>query len=361
MTRLLLVGAGHAHAQVLRDWAAAPRPGVQLALVGPHALAPYSGMVPGWLAGAYRFEQIVIDFAALARAAGAAFVAGEAVALDAARRTLTLADGRALGYDVLSLNIGSTLHVPALDGCTVLPMRPLDRLRQRYGAVLDALAREPARGLAVTAVGGGAAGCETLLAVLARLRAAAPRLHLDARLVARGDALLPGLARGAARRMQAALTRAGVEVHAGRDFDATQDAPPGSLVLWATGAQAHGWPARSGLACDDAGFVRIDALLRSPSHPEVHAAGDCAAWAEPLPKAGVFAVRMGPVLSRNLRAALGDGDALAYRPQRRHLALLATADGRAIASWGRASAEGAWVWRCKDRIDRGFVARHAPR
>ncbi|MDQ2928881.1 MAG: FAD-dependent oxidoreductase, partial [Pseudomonadota bacterium] len=129
------------------------------------------------------------------------------------------------------------------------------------------------------------------------------------------------------------------------------------VVLWATGAEAHSWQRGCGLAVSDRGFIRIDERLRSCSHPQVHAVGDCAEWARPLPKAGVFAVRMGPVLSRNLRAALGAGTPVPYAPQRRYLALLATADGRAIASWGRWSLQGRWLWRWKDRIDRAFVGR----
>ena len=134
-------------------------------------------------------------------------------------------------------------------------------------------------------------------------------------------------------------------------------------MLWATGAEAHAWqldPARRGpLAVSERGFVRIDAQLRSVSHPQVFAVGDCAEWAEPLPKAGVYAVRMGPVLAHNLRAALGQGSMMAYRPQRDFLALLATADGRAIASRGPFGASGRWAWRWKDRIDRGFLRRFA--
>ena len=358
MKRLLLVGAGHAHAQVLQDWAAAPLPGVALTVVSPAPLAPYSGMVPGWLAGVYRYEQCCIDFAVLARAAGARFVAGEVVALDTAQRVVTLADGSALGYDVLSLNIGSTLRPPAVDGPVLLPLRPLSRLRTAYEALLEGLADDD-RALALTTVGGGAAGVEATLAVLARLRTQRPRRAVAARLVTRSDALLPGMAPGAARRARAALERAGVEVQCGVAFDA-RDAARDDLLLWATGAVAHPWPSASALACSADGFVRVDPFLRSLSHPEVHAVGDCAAWAEPLPKAGVYAVRMGPLLSHNLRAALGDGAPRAYEPQRRYLALLATADGRAIAAWGRWSAEGAWAWRWKDRIDRGFIARFVP-
>jgi pyridine nucleotide-disulfide oxidoreductase family protein len=357
MKHLLLVGAGHAHAQVLLDGARAPLAGVEVTVVSPGAFAPYSGMVPGWLAGVYRFDEIGIDFAALARAAGARFVAGEVVTLDAARREVTLADGARLGYDVLSLNIGSTLRPPPIDGATVLPLRPLARLREGYDAVLAELATTDRR-LAVTAVGGGAAGVESVLAVVARLRAQRPDRPITARLVTRSADLLPDMAPGAARRVRAALGRAGVRIECGTPFDPAT-VVPGELVLWATGAQAHAWPAASALACDAAGFVRIDSHLRSISHPEVHAVGDCATWVPPLPKAGVYAVRMGPILVHNLRAALGAGVPRSYVPQRRYLALLATADGRAVAAWGRWSAEGAWAWRWKDRIDRRFVRRFA--
>lgn len=109
MKRVILVGAGHAHAQVLRRWADHPLPGVELVMVSPVALAPYSGMVPGWLAGNYAFEEICIDVPALCAASGASFLRDELAALDAPRRRILLKSGVELDYDLLSLNVGSTL------------------------------------------------------------------------------------------------------------------------------------------------------------------------------------------------------------------------------------------------------------
>jgi pyridine nucleotide-disulfide oxidoreductase family protein len=364
--RLLLIGAGHAHAQVLQSWIEAPVADVELVVVSPSALAPYSGMVPGWLAGTYGFGEICIDFAALALAAGARLVLDELVALDPARRQVRLAGGAALDYDLLSLNVGSTLHPPADAGARVLSLRPLGQLRAAFESLLE----EPPRPAAapprhVVAVGGGAAGVEALLAVLARLRARHPQGRFEGALVTRSAALLPGLAAGAVRAMQQALARAGVHVRTGTGWSAAVAAELGvgadDLLLWATGAEAHAWQRGSGLAVSERGFIRIDGQLRSASHPQVYAVGDCAEWADPLPKAGVYAVRMGPVLTRNLRAALGRGQAATYVPQHRFLALLATADGRAVASWGPLSARGRWVWRWKDHIDRGFLRRFARR
>ena len=415
MKQLLLIGAGHAHAQVLRDWIDRPVPGVALRLVSPNALAPYSGMVPGWLAGQYRFDEICIDFAALAAAAGAVLHLGELAGLDPAAQRVRLADGTVLGYDCLSLNVGSTLRPPALPTLArpgagqgpqgmplhpqgmplhpqrmalhpqMLALRPLGDLHRAWQALLDHPALIGSRGAAanaapaqadaplhITAVGGGAAGVESLLAVLARLRALQPGRLLTSQLVTRAHRLLPGMAPGAVRAAQAALARAGVQVLTGTAFDAGSSAGPATdLVLWAAGAQAHAWQADSGLAVGGGGFIRIDERLRSVSHPSVLAVGDCADWwpldgpagpprpPRPLPKAGVFAVRMGPVLSHNLRATLMGQPLAQYRPQRRFLALLNTADGHAIASWGALSVQGRWVWRWKDRIDRAFLKRFA--
>ena len=357
MKRLLLVGAGHAHAQVLKDWMAAPVAGTELWVVSPSPLAPYSGMVPGWLAGHYRFGDICIDFAALSAAAGARWLSDEVVGLDADRRQLALRSGLALDYDLLSLNVGSTLTPPPVVGARVLPLRPLGRLRATWEAALAELSAAPAdRPLTVTAIGGGAAGVEALFAVRHRLLQLQPRRAVHGGLVSRSAALLPDMAPGAERYVRRALAAAGMTVQLGCRYGPTI-AAASDLLLWATGAEAAAWQHGCGLALSAGGYLRVDSGLRSVSHANVHAVGDCAAWADPLPKAGVYAVRMGPVLSHNLRAALGGGSPVRYQPQRRFLALLATGDRRAIASWGRFSAEGAWVWRWKDHIDRSFLRR----
>ena len=249
----------------------------------------------------------------------------------------------------------------------MLAMRPLSALPAAYEAVLSDWSRGPTgRPWTVTAVGGGAAGVESLLAVLARLRKLRPDRPVQGALVTRGTQLLPGLSAAARRAAQRTLAHAGVAVQLGRRWcDAIGRSS--DLVLWATGAEAHDWQRdptrRGGLAVSAQGFVQVDEQLRSLSHPEIFAVGDCAHW-EPgphaLPKAGVIAVRMGPVLSNNLRAALGDAaTSKTYRPQRQFLVLLATADGRAIASRGAFGAAGAWAWRWKDVIDRRFIARYA--
>lgn len=367
MRRLLLIGAGHAGAELLRRWAQAPLSGVELVLVTPETLAPYSGMVPGWLAGLYGWEECCIDFARLAARAGAKVLVDRVIALDAARREVLLAGGATLAADSMVLNIGSTVRAPELPAGphpACLPTRPLGALRDAVDS-LAAAAGDRSRAIELVGVGGGAAGVETLLALRQRLArgGAAPRCSL----LSRDAELLRGLNPRARRLARAALARAGVVVRGGFDVQAVRAGgllagdgswQPADLVLWAAGAVAHAWPAASGVDIDDAGFVRVDSTLRSTSHRWLFAVGDCAAFDPPLPKAGVYSVRMGPVLAHNVVAALAGRVGRAYRPQRDQLVLLNTADGRAIASRGRLAAAGRWAMLCKDSIDRGFIARY---
>ena len=367
MKRLVLAGAGHAHALLLKAWERRPPPSVELVLVSPNALAPYSGMVPGWLAGHYRYEDICVDFAPLVAATGARWLADEVQGVQADQRQLRLRSGATLDYDLLSLNVGSTLTLPALtDNRSVhlLPLRPLSQLHAAWQTTQAMLANQhDDQQLHLTTVGAGAAGIETLLALRHWLGKTYPRRTVQASLLSQSTELLPGMAPGAQRSVRRALRQAGVDLRLGASFDAERDANPPDgtqLLVWATGAQAHAWQRDGGLALDEQGFIRIDSQLRSVSHPEVYAVGDCAAWATPLPKAGVHAVRMAPVLAHNLSVAVArQSELINHHPQRRYLALLALGEQRAVAAWGDWSAEGAWAWRWKNHIDRAFLRRVA--
>jgi len=358
---LLLAGGGHTHALALLAWARQPLPAdVQVTLVSPEPLAVYSGMVPGWLAGVYRFEQAAIDLPRLCNLRGARWLRGEVAALRPDAKEMRLVNGEIVSYDVLSLNVGSTLTAPALSSGAILPVRPLSRLRATWPLWRSRFASMPNRPLRVTTVGGGAAGFEALLGALAALRADAPERVIEAQLVTRSPTLLPGIAAGARRAASRALARAGATLVTGCR-DAAAAVRDRDLVLWATGAEAHPWQRdaarRGGLAVDGSGFVSITDTLQSTSHPSVFACGDCAGCSGGLPKAGVFAVRQAPVLAHNLSAVLRNDPLQPYEPQRQFLVLLATGDGRAIAARGPFAAQGAWAWRWKDRIDRRFMSQ----
>ena len=369
MTRLLLLGGGHAHLFVLEGASRGMFTGVQVTLVAPFPRQAYSGMVPGMIAGCYALDELSFDLEAIARRTGVRYVraAGRRIEADAGRVELT--DGGVVEYDLLSVATGSTVAGTELPGVAerALLVKPIDRVVEIVPALAAALAKDENPSVAV--VGGGAAGIEIALAARARLRLLAGRGVGTVTLVEAARHFFAGRLPRAERAVERALARARIAVRRGAEAVAATDGGvrladgtevPARLLIWATGPAATPLLADSPLALDPRGFLLVDGRLRSLSHPRVFAAGDAAtpaAWPA-TPKAGVYAVREGPVLSANLAAACrGMEPPATYHPQRRFLALLNTGDGGAILSYGPFAASGRWAMVLKDRIDRGFVRR----
>ena len=376
MKKLVLVGAGHAHALLLLSTIKQPLVSAKVVVVSPISGAPYSGMIPGWLAGQYAFEDTLIDFEGLCQRAGAKWIPAELTSLDPDAKTMRLSDGQRLNYDWLSLNVGFTLYPPELPaareatqatGATeslkpqILAMRPLWTLKERYEEVLDVWRADSGNGpLTVTAVGAGAAGVESLLCILSRLRELRSDRDVRGYLVNRTRKILPSFSAIARYQALRKLRAANVTLVLGtewRDSIATSS----DLLIWATGAQAHPWQmdatSRGSLGVTSDGYIEVDETLISRTHSTIFAVGDCAQLPEPLPKAGVFAVRMANTLENNLRLVLAGEEPEKFKVNSTALALLNTADGSAIASRGLWGLQGRWVWRWKDAIDRRFINR----
>lgn len=367
---LVLVGGGHSHVQVLRGFGERPVPGARLTLVSRDLQAPYSGMLPGFIAGHYRFEDCHIDLRPLAAFAGATLIHDEVTGIDRAAKRLRLRNGPPLPYDLLSLDIGSTPKADDVPGAAEhsIAVKPVDRLAERWARLVEEVRAAPTPP-ALMVVGGGPAGVEMILAMQHRFRTLigdAPERQPRFALVTRGG-LLDRHNRFVRTAFRRVLVRRGVTVHTDA---AVERVDAGCLhiadgrriafdhALWAVQAGAAPWLADTGLDLDAGGFVAVDETLRSTNDPSVFAAGDVASMqGHPREKAGVIAVRQGPPLAANLRRALAGEPLEPFVPQSQWLALISTGDRHAVASRGWLYAEGDWVWRVKDHIDRRFMRR----
>lgn len=338
MKRVLLIGAGHAHLVVLRSLAEKPLYGARIALVSPHARQVYSGMLPGILAGHYRRAEAEVDVAALAERGYVEFVPGRVQRFDPGRREIMLDSGESSGYDLVSINAGSRIDTSLPGAEHALPVKPYDAFLSR----LHIAER-------VAIAGAGAAGAEIAMAL--RHRGAQVTLYSEKTSIS--------------ARVVKQLRRRKVDYRPGMPVTAIEPGPvvvagPAhqefDLVLLATGAVPLAWLRESGLRTDARGFVLVDRALRSLSHPEVFALGDCATLADsPHPKSGVYAVRHGEALIESLRRLVDGAPPEPYTPQKNALALITCGARYAIAERGGWSAQGRTIWWWKDRIDRRWI------
>ena len=368
---LVLVGGGHSHLSVLKYFAMNPVPGLRLTLITRDLHTPYSGMLPGYIAGHYQYDEAHIDLRPLAQYAQARIYHAEVNDIDLESNHIICAGRPPIHFDIVSINIGSrpgTLHIPGADSYTI-PVKPIDRFLDQWTLLSDRIIRSE-RDFHLAVVGGGAGGVEMALATQYRIEHLLKEqgrsnelLHID--LYCGSDGILPTHNRQVQKRFRRILEQRDIRVHYNTRVEEVQEnhlltndgeRRQADAALWVTNASAPAWLATTGLDIDAQGFISVNACLQSTSHKNVFAAGDIASVINhPRPKSGVFAVRQGPPLARNLARAIQNRPPKAFNPQKNFLGLISTGDKYAIASRGNWSLEGAWLWKVKDWIDRRFM------
>jgi selenide,water dikinase len=370
---IVLVGGGHSHVGVLKSFGMQPIPGVRITLICTDTHTPYSGMLPGYVAGHYDYDAVHIDLSRLAVFSRAGLYRDEVIGLDRVNRKVLCRNRPPVPYDVLSINIGSSPQLQGVPGAVenAIPVKPITRFNERWLALLARVQHHPGT-MTVAVVGAGAGGVELLLAMQFRLRNTLRALgrnpdDLVFHLFTSSADILPTHNKGVRRRFDAVLAARQVIVHrnaavtqvmAGRLQTAAGVLIDADEIVWVTRAGGAAWLKDTGLALDRDGFIQVADTLQTVTDPLIFAAGDIAAMVNhPLEKAGVFAVRQGPPLTHNLRLSVQGSALKAYHPQSRWLALISTGDKVAVASRGWLGFGGAWVWRWKDWIDQRFMRK----
>ncbi len=368
MQRLLLLGGGHSHVEVIRRFGERPLREAAITLLSPERHTPYSGMLPGYIAGHYSYHDCHIDLEPLCSAAGIVFRRAEARGIQPEAGRVACSDGSLADYDVLSIDVGSTSDVHAMSGALEhgIRVKPVSAFLRAWEGIHAALRQ--GRQLSLVFVGGGAGAVELAAAMHHRLATETSAGAARIALLTDTASILPAHPARVQRIFERVLSGRGIKVHCnakvvrvspGRIECADGSPVDADHAIIATGAGAPAWVTASGLKADARGFIAVNAYLQSLSHPNVFAAGDAATMMDhPRPKMGVYAVRQGPILHRNLLHALRGESLRSYVPQRTALALISTGDKHAVASWNGIAFEGDWVWRWKNRIDCRFMATY---
>ncbi|HCF27195.1 MAG TPA: selenide, water dikinase SelD [Cyanobacteria bacterium UBA11049] len=376
---LVLIGGGHSHAIVLRMLGMKPLPGVRITLITEASDTPYSGMLPGHIAGFYTHDECHIDLRSLASFASAQIYIDRVTGLDLTNKKVLCANRPPVAFDLLSIDIGSTPAKISVPGATeyTIPAKPVVQLLTHWYQLVEQVKQNPQKPICLGIVGGGAGGVELTLSMQSHLQqilkaAQQPRENLEIHLFHRGAFLMPNYNSWVRHRFKEILNQRGVHLHLQETVGEIRSHFTSLLIkcesglkvecdriFWVTQASAPEWIQASGLATDADGFIQVDDRLQSISHREIFAAGDIATMVNhPPPKAGVFAVRQGKPLFSNLRSSLLGKPLQPYQPQKQYLSLIGTGDEKAIAAWGAFGfGSSHQLWRWKDFIDRKFMAR----
>ncbi|MDI5932880.1 NAD(P)/FAD-dependent oxidoreductase [Halomonas kalidii] len=370
--QLVLVGAGHAHLHVVSHRHRLDD--TRVTLVDPGGFW-YSGMANGMLGGRLTPAEDRLDPARLAARHGVTAVRGRLAGLDLIQRQAILEDGRALPFDLLSLNLGSSCQAPPArrPGPAVWTVKPIPCL-VALRRCLEADFRRGA-GPRLVVVGGGASGVE----VACNLSALSRRHGVNSTitLVTRGQRLLEDAPRGASRWLSRLLARRGIQVLGGTSV--IGHAAGGALirsdetlrgedslalleadhVIHASGLTPPRVIDRLGLPVIPDRGLAVASSLQSTGDPDVFAAGDCAAMVDHrLPRLGVYSERQAPVLLDNLAARLADRPLRDHVPQPRALAILDLGEGLGLAIRGQSWWTGRLMLLWKRWLDRRFMARY---
>lgn len=366
---LVLIGGGHAQAIALKLWGQNPLAGVNLTLISDVEQTPYSGMLPGHVAGFYSYAETHIDLRSLSQYAGANLVIDKAVGLDLANNRVILASQKTIAFDYLSIDIGSTPQTSSLPGVKeyATPAKPVPLFLAAWEELLAEINHHPAKSFSIGVVGGGAGGVELALNMQARFREMGKwgegKVTID--LIHRGSQLLSGHNSWVSHKLKKILISRGIKLHL--EQSVAKVLPEKIIcesgleikcnrVFWVTQAAAPDWIKASGLKTDASGFILVKDTLQSISHPHIFAAGDIATMKNhQRPKAGVFAVRQGEPLFTNWRRIILGETLKSYTPQSKYLALIGTGDRQAIASWSKIGWRSQLFWYFKDYIDRNFM------
>ena len=371
---LVLIGGGHSHVAVLKRFGMKPLPGVRVTLITREVHTPYSGMLPGYIAGHYEFNETHIDLRPLAKFAGARIYHDEAVGIDHENQKIICKDRPPVAFDILSINIGSAPHMHVTGAIEhARPVKPINNFVAQWEGLLARL-RTSSSNLNIGCVGAGAGGVEILLAIQYRLKMDLAEVgetagQIKFHLFTDANDILISHNSDVRFRFNRILVDRGIEVHKGsKVVGVTKGAiecEGGSRfeldeILWVTPAAPAMWLKNdTKLKLDNAGFIAVKDTLESESHPNIFAAGDTASVvAYPRPKAGVFAVRQGLPLAENLRRALTGKSLTPFKPQRDFLSLISTGDRYAIGSKWVGALEGAWVWHLKNWIDLRWIHKY---
>lgn len=363
---IVLLGGGHSHVVALLKLAKTIKNGQifnkELILVSDQTHSPYSGMLPGVIAGHYQADEAFINLAHFCKKLGVRFITASVGEVDTENQQLILDNGSTIDYGLLSINIGARTNIDAIDGASIsgVTVKPIDQLLAAIEQFTSSLSADDNKTLSV--VGGGVASIEVILALVYRFKQFP---NLKFRLISQSPTLLEEHNPSVRKTIQNILRKANIELISDTKIMSITDdqliteqntIENNNFIIWCNGVVGHEFFNNTNIDVNPLGFINVNAHLQSHSHPNIFASGDCSNFTpSPLAKSGVYAVRSGDIIADNIINKLCNKPLREFTPQKQFLCLISTGRQYAVASKGGFSISGRWVWKWKNLIDQRFV------
>lgn len=347
MRKLVLLGTGRAHLDLLSTLASKQPAGLQLTLIATYPLHLCNSMVPGLVAGQHALDDCVISLETLLQKAGARWLKGSVAALDVKENTLHLTDGSTFGFDWLSIDTGALQNRQQIEAAMPgarehgLFVRPLHAFCALWPKVTELAG---SRSLRIAVMGSDRMSVELALAMRQRLPGSSVTLLAGtAGLV---GALVPDHAQHILKLLKehrvTVLPDLAIRIEAEQVLLAGGARLACDVPIIATTGQAPAWLAESALTLDTQGKVALDAFGRSVSHPQVFASNESPGRAK-------------PALSTNVLSLLAGSPARRRQSPPDRLTFVACGGRHALLLWHGFSVHGRWVGWLKNWLERRYL------
>jgi selenide,water dikinase len=376
---LVLLGGGHANIQVLKMMAMNPIGGLRITLISEQTHSPYSGMIPGYLAGYYSYEECHFDLRRICEDLGQRFIKAKIIGVDSQRKKIQLENRAEISYDCTSINVGiepkSIENLSQESALKIIPLKPISQFIAHWNQLISDLKNyKGTDSLQLAIVGAGASGVE--ISIILKMLIDKNRWNAQVNLIHRHEFLVSAKDLRAQKRLLKTLNELNIKVFQNtevlklhnnglvlKDDKGLIHTEVFYRALIATQASAPKWFKSSGLPVNQDGFVKVTEKLLVENEDSLFAAGDCIHFCPtPLKKAGVYAVRQGMTLEHNIRAFFTRKSSLrTFHPKKNVLSLITIGDRKALVHQDSPSLlrwlRPALLWTVKDWIDRRFMNR----
>ena len=367
MVHVVFIGGGHSHGIALKEWVKKKVTGVKVTLISNVKYTPYSGMLPGFMAGYYRYEDIHINLEKLAKFADIDLIIDQVINIEPEQKKVICQSGNIINFDVLAINIGSTPQNPQIKGANLytIAAKPVPYLLEKWQKIVTFCEENPSSPITLTIIGGGAGGVELSLNMHHRLSHIVEPEKLTINLIHRGKKILSQQNQRTSNLLTHILNHRKINLYLQTEIDEVKakevvtksgEKISSDYTFLVTNVQPASWLKHNKIMTDQKGFILVKNTLQTINYKNIFATGDIATIHNfPHPKAGVFAVRQGKPLFKNICRYLSNKPLITYTPQQKYLSIIGTGDQKAVAIWDVISCRSPLLWSLKEWLDFNFM------